>query len=59
MMMILLFWMLERLLSRPVKLDQEEVGSSAEDCPEMTGEEGNEPPVTVGSEHLAPPASHH
>ena len=56
--MMLVLRMLERLLLRPVELDKEEVDSSAEDCPEVTREEGDEPPVTVGCEDLSSPASH-
>ena len=56
--MMLVLRMLERLLLRPVELDKEEVDSRAEDGPEVTREEGDEPPVTVGCEDLSPPASH-
>lgn len=59
MMVMLVLRRLERLLSRPMKLDQEEVGACAEDGSQVTREEGDEPPVIVGCEHLAPPASHH
>ena len=44
---------------RPMKLDQEEVGARSEDGSQVTREEGDEPPVIMGSEHFSPPASHH
>ena len=59
MMVMLVLRRLERLLSRPMKLDQEEVGACAEDGSQVTREEGDEPPVIVGCEHLAPDIEPH